>query len=136
MAKREEHIEEFIELRIQGWSYDKIAQHLNVSKPTLIKWNADQEVKRVIDIGKLARLEAIIKKYELYKEATLEQNAIVLRKLRQELGGRDFSEVPTEKLMKLVSDLETNIFKGIQNKEVQLSSSWITEEKIKIDPFE
>ena len=73
MAKKEQYLEEFIELRIKGWSYDKIAKKLSVSKPTLIRWNADQEVKRTIDIGKITRLESLVKKYDLDLEATIKK---------------------------------------------------------------
>ena len=40
MAKTTEEIEKFIELRAQGFSFDKIAEEIGTSKPTLLKWSS------------------------------------------------------------------------------------------------
>jgi hypothetical protein len=32
---------QFIDLRARGWSYDKIARHTGISKPTLLKWGRE-----------------------------------------------------------------------------------------------
>lgn len=39
--------ENFIRLRAEGFSFDKIAAEMGISKPTLIKWNQEfsKEVK-------------------------------------------------------------------------------------------
>jgi len=134
MAKKEQYLEEFIELRIKGWSYDKIAKKLSVSKPTLIRWNTDQEVKRTIDIGKITRLESLVKKYDLHLEATIEKNAIILIKIREELNKRDFSSISTEKLLKFLSDLESKIADSIPTNEISFSHIWELEEKLNFDP--
>lgn len=39
MKKQSDKIEEFIELRALGYTYDNIQTRINVSKPTLIQWN-------------------------------------------------------------------------------------------------
>lgn len=39
MKKHSDKIEEFIELRALGYTYDNIRTRIKVSKPTLIKWN-------------------------------------------------------------------------------------------------
>jgi uncharacterized protein YjcR len=39
----QETINRFILMRSQGWSYNRIAEQLNVSKPTLIKWSREHE---------------------------------------------------------------------------------------------
>jgi orotate phosphoribosyltransferase-like protein len=42
--------EKFIELRSQGLSFEKISKEINVSKPTLIKWNQEysQEISNLV----------------------------------------------------------------------------------------
>lgn len=32
---------QFIDLRARGWSYDKIARHTGISKPTLLNWGRE-----------------------------------------------------------------------------------------------
>lgn len=39
MKKQTDKIEEFIELRALGYTYDNIVIRIKVSKPTLIRWN-------------------------------------------------------------------------------------------------
>ena len=38
MAKTNKDRTNFIELRAQGFSFEKISKELNISKPTLMKW--------------------------------------------------------------------------------------------------
>ena len=47
MAYGIEFQDKFIELRVQGKSFDYIAEKMNISKPTLIKWN--KELQKIID---------------------------------------------------------------------------------------
>lgn len=53
----------FVELRANGWSFDRISKKLNVSKPTLIKWQ--NEMEDDIEEIKNTNLEAIKERYKL-----------------------------------------------------------------------
>jgi len=61
---------EFILLRAQGFKYDEICEKLNVSKPTLIKWN--KEFADSIKSAKVKLIEELVNKiYEDNKEYIL-----------------------------------------------------------------
>jgi len=53
LAKDSKTIARFILLRSQGWSFNRIAAELNVSKPTLIKWSRQHQ----FDIANLRATE-------------------------------------------------------------------------------
>ena len=41
MSKTLDERQQFIELRAKGYSFQKISDELNISKPTLIEWSKD-----------------------------------------------------------------------------------------------
>ena len=88
--------ENFIQLRAQGWSFDKIARKLRTSKPTLIAWSKEFG----IEIGNLRAIamEALQEKYFLTKAKRIELFGKSLEKVKGELEKRDLSTVSTEKL--------------------------------------
>ena len=88
--------ERFIQLRAQGWSFDKIAQELKTSKPTLIGWSKEFGM----EIGNLQaiEMEALQEKYFLTKAKRIELFGKSLEKVKGELEKRDLSTVSTEKL--------------------------------------
>jgi len=55
--------ERFVERRARGWPFNKIADEIGVSKPTLINWERD--LKESIDNLQAAELEAMYDKYYL-----------------------------------------------------------------------
>lgn len=73
----------FIELRAKGLSYDKISKELEISKPTLIKWN--DELKNEIANLRYFEFESIIAEYSLSKRSRLESFSIILSKALEEL---------------------------------------------------
>jgi intein-encoded DNA endonuclease-like protein len=91
--------EQFIELRAQGVSYSNISKEIGKSKQTLIDWG--KELEEQIRNLKAIELEAIYEKYFLLKEARLQSFGIVTQRIRQEIESRDFSDIPTEKLLDL-----------------------------------
>ena len=97
----------FIELRAKGLSFDKIAKELKKSKPTLIDWS--RELKEEIANLKALELEALQEENYLSIRARLQSQAIIYNKLREEAEGRDFSEIPTEKLLELLSKHEKRL---------------------------
>lgn len=99
VASKRELQQQFIELRAKGWSYAKIARRLKVAKGTLANWS--QELEEEIASLKAMELEALYERYFLLKEARIKLLGQQLRKIQQELKGRDLADVPTEKLLEL-----------------------------------
>lgn len=89
----------FIELRAQGWSFDKTAKKLGKSKQTLIDWS--KELQEEIANLKALELEALYEKYYLLKETRLRSFGEMLTKIKKEVEGRNLSEIPTDKLLEL-----------------------------------
>jgi transcriptional regulator with XRE-family HTH domain len=99
--------EKFIDLRAQGYSYDKIAKELNKAKQTLIEWNKD--LQGVIAERRAYELEALYEAYKITKEGRLRSLGETLNRLRDEIARRDLSEVPTEKLLDLLIKYSTQV---------------------------
>lgn len=91
--------EKFIDLRAQGLSFDKIAKELKTSKQTLIDWS--KELQNEIANRKALELETLYEKFYLLKEAKIKKYGAILSKITSELEERDFSNVPTGRLLEL-----------------------------------
>jgi len=90
----------FVELRAKGYSFDRIAKEIGVSKPTLISWVGELE----LDIAnyKAIEREALQEKYHLTRKCRLEALGKELERIKQEVEKRNISDVPTEKLYDLM----------------------------------
>ena len=95
---------QFIELRAKGWSYRKLAARLRVSKSTLSNWAV--ELEEEIARRKAMELEALAEQFYLLKEGRIRLLGGILKKIRKEVLSRDFSEVPTERLLELLLKFE------------------------------
>lgn len=91
--------ERFIELRAQGWSFDKIAKELGKAKQTLIDWS--KELQNEVANRKALELEAIYESYYLLKEHRLKSFGALLLKLQTEVEQRTLRDLPTDKLLEL-----------------------------------
>lgn len=103
MKKKDDLIDRFVALRISGKTFEEIAKELDVSKQTLITWSKGEEVKSTITFGKLMRLQSTLKAFELDREARVQKLAILAQKINSELEKRDFSDIPTDKLLKMAT---------------------------------
>ena len=85
-------------MRSKGMSYSKIADELKVSKPTLMKWGK----KLFEEINNQKCLEVDELREEFYRDRVKRIKSISgnLKKIELELGKRDFSDVPSDKLVK------------------------------------
>jgi hypothetical protein len=61
--KQENQIEKFIELRIDGKSFDAIAKELHTSKQTLLEWNKEVKTRNAVDEGKTLKINSIVKHF-------------------------------------------------------------------------
>lgn len=109
MENKNEVKQQFVELRAKGNSYDRIASKLGVSKSTLIDWSRQLSV----EIGNLRSVEtdALIEKHKVAKVHQMEMYGLQLSKVRDELGKRDLSNVPADKLL----NMELKLMAAINN---------------------
>lgn len=97
----------FVELRASGWSFARIAAEIGVSKPTLIKWS--QEEYAALDLERFCRAEEFAERLGLLRQKRMETFGALLARARAELETRDFSGVPTERLLALTLALERRV---------------------------
>ncbi len=117
--------ERFIELRAQGWSFDKIAKDMGKAKQTLINWS--KELQEEIANRKALELESLYEKYYLLKEHRLQNFGTMLQKMREEILNRDLSDVSTDKLLDLLLKYDNHIREEIVEPVIK-SSEEIQEE--------
>jgi DNA-binding NarL/FixJ family response regulator len=106
--------QQFVKLRAQGLSYDKIAKELKVSKATLANWN--QELEGEIARLKAIELESLYQEFFMAKEARIRRLGELSHNLKTELLSRDLSQIPTHKLL----DLFLKCDKALQDEYVEV----------------
>ncbi|MCB9026112.1 MAG: hypothetical protein H6625_07340 [Bdellovibrionaceae bacterium] len=109
--------EQFVVLRAEGFSFDKIAAQLKVSKPTLIEWS--RQLARDIRNLKATKVDALREQFLVTKEEKLKRLRSTLAKINDEIDKRDFSDVPTVKLLELEGQLMADY-----NKQFIFSKLW------------
>ena len=94
-----EEKKQFIKLRAHGLSYDKIIKEMGKAKSTLLKWG--RELQEEISTARSIELESMYEEYGLLIEQRLRYHGQTLQRMRVEIDGRDFTEVPTPRLVEL-----------------------------------
>lgn len=110
----------FIELRAGGMSLAKISKEIGISKPTLILWQHQHQDE--IENAKALEIEAIKEDFTISRRESLTKLIELEAKAFNELLTRDLKNIPTDKLMKMLFELNEKT----SNLKV----------KIKKDPFE
>ena len=102
-----ETIKRFIFLRSQGWSFNRISQELNVSKPTLIKWSRQHQ----FDIQNLraTETEALAETVFGSRQDRWRKLAAHLKRIEDEIEKRDLEDVPAGQLLSLAARLRAEI---------------------------
>ena len=90
---------QFVELRSQGMSFDKIARELIVCKQTLINWSKEFAIE--IANLKAIEMESLQERFCLTKSKRMEILGKQLSAVQDELENRDLKKIPTEKLFDL-----------------------------------
>jgi hypothetical protein len=93
----------FVFLRAQGWSFARIGDELNVSKPTLINWSRKFQFE--IQNQRAIIAESLQEKWLATQEVRVNALGERLRKIETELATRDFSSLPTATLFTLADSL-------------------------------
>lgn len=99
--------QQFIELRVQGHSYARIAEELKVSKRTLIEWG--RKFRFEIHNARLVELEALCERYLASREEQVRQLGGQLAKVEAALAVRDIAELSTARLFALAESLRRQI---------------------------
>ena len=111
MAGNIEKQASFIELRGKGMSFQKIAEEIGVSKPTLIKWNG--ELLEQVKEAQYMELENLVEQYGLFRKKRFEVYCKALNSALKEFQERaekgELKNVPTDKLLNLVEQLEKRV---------------------------
>ena len=97
----------FIELRAKGWSLSRCADHLHVSRRTLVDWN--REFQGNIALGRALELEALQEKLLASHEAELARLAKNLEDIEAELAQRDHKFDSTTVLFRMAALLRNQI---------------------------
>ena len=102
-------VQRFIDLRVQGWVFTRIAAELNVPKTTLIAWSRQHQ-------HTIANLVAIERENHLHQhlasgETRLQKLGQQLRAAEAELAQRDLATLSTGRLLTLVESLQRRLQK-------------------------
>lgn len=101
---------EFYKLRgIDGKSFDQISIELDVSKPTLIKW--EKESKGTLDEIRASEIQNLLALHCYDLKVRLGNIIELSKKVNNELQERDFSTCPVNKLIELQISLNAQIEK-------------------------
>lgn len=98
---------EFISLRAKGYSFRKIAKILDKHTQTLVNWSKEFEFD--IEHVKNVEIETLYEEVELIKRVQAETYIELIKRLKVEIAERDFSNIPTDKLIELFMKLNTAI---------------------------
>lgn len=109
MSKTLDEKQQFIELRAKGYSYQKIADELGVSKPTLMDWSKDDQTSKDIHNQRTLYLDELQEKYAMTKHHRIAVFGEVLNRAKEELDKRDLSEMSTDKLIAMVIKLSDTL---------------------------
>jgi DNA-binding Lrp family transcriptional regulator len=94
-------IVDFIQLRIEGKSFDEIAKALKTSKSTLIEWNKKVEVRNEIKQGKALAINTVVKAFAFDRQTRLKTLLELSKKISDELLSRDLTSISTDTLLKM-----------------------------------
>lgn len=97
----------FIELRASGCSLSKISNEIGVSKPTLIKWL--KKFENEIENAKSIEIESIKEKFNVSRHETLLKLIEFQSRALNELLMRDLKDISTDKLVKIVLEMNEKI---------------------------
>ena len=100
-------VQRFIDLRVQGWSFARLATELNVSKPTLIAWSRKHQhtIANLVAIEREERLNQLL----ATSEERLRRLGAELRTAEAELAKRDLASLSTGRLLTHLESLRRQV---------------------------
>ncbi len=106
MHEQETH-QQFIELRVRGRSFARIAEELQVSKRTLIEWG--RRFRFEIQNARVVEREALREQFIATEEELVRRLGEQLKCVEVELAKRDIAELSTPRLFTLAESLRRQI---------------------------
>ena len=103
----QETIARFIFLRSQGWSFNRIAVELQLSKPTLIKWGRQHQFE--IANLRATETEALAERVFRQRHERWEFLARQLKNVEAEIDKRDLDDTPVARLHGIAAALRAEI---------------------------
>jgi transposase len=128
MVKNIEQQARFIELRGKGMSFQKIAEEMGISKPTLIKWNG--ELLEQVKEAQYMEFEGLVEQYGLFRKERFEIYCKALNSALKEFQERaetgELKKVPTDKLLNMVEQLEKRLERDTSREllSVRVNDNW------------
>lgn len=123
MTKTNEDVEKFLQLRAQGWSFDRIAAEIGVSKPVLLKWSG--QYQQELDQESYFELQNILASHNLMRmhrmAAISEMLAAALAEVRMRAQDGRLADMSTDKLINMVLVLEQRLEKETDRNRLDLS---------------
>ena len=104
-----ETVNQFLNLRLQGWTFARIADHLHVSKPTLIQWSHKHH--STLESLKAAQQRSLQDSLQSSRELELENLNLFHNALRQELVSRSLQSISTDQIEVLAGEFQLRIEK-------------------------
>jgi len=101
--KLQETKDNFLQMRGEGYSFQAIANKLNISKQTLIEWS--KEFTTELQNIKTVRIEAVYNRFALTKDARITFMGEMIERVKSELDTRDLTKVGTERLFDIILKL-------------------------------
>lgn len=120
--KIEKQIIDFIQLRIEGKSFDEIAKTLKVAKSTLIEWNKKADIKNSINEGRAIAINTVVKAFQYDRQARLKALLQLSKKINDELQQRDLTDIATDKLLQMSISNDSLISK-LTDKKIEIGSN-------------
>ena len=126
-----ETIARFIFLRSQGWSFNRIAVELQLSKPTLIKWSRQHQFE--IANLRATETEALAERVFRQRHERWEVLASQLKRVEEEIEKRDLEEIPASRLHAIAAQLRAEINREMGHVHFAETTSRIPSEEFIID---
>jgi hypothetical protein len=108
-TKLDKNLEAFIEMRIEGKSFDEIATDLKTTKQTLIDWNKKELVRSAIVEGKAFKINTLVKTYNFDLSNRAKTYLQLSKKINDELLKRDLTDISTDVLLKMSIANDTRV---------------------------
>jgi hypothetical protein len=118
--------DEFLYLRSQNWSLNRISKEIDVCRTTLIEWNREfDKALRVIRSLELDELDEHILNARQQDLARLAERQSVIEK---ELASRTLEDLPTEKLFRLASAIREEVNQSrVETRELAADEPYISD---------
>jgi uncharacterized membrane protein len=117
-TKLDKNIEAFIQSRIEGKSFDEIANDLKTTKQTLIDWNKKELVRNAIDEGKAFKINTLVKTYNFDLSNRISTYLQLSKKINDELLSRDLTDINTDVLLKMSIANDGRVNELIKDKKI------------------